>query len=279
MQSHFPTARSSQLALTSRFTAALTFVALACAVALPASAATLDRIKETGRIKLGYLVDARPFTSRSEGAVAEGYGAALCGQVVEQVNTQLSLGHLAVEWVPVVIGDQLREVQQGNVDLLCVPAAMTLGRREAVRSRSRSSRAASAPSCARTLRASCATHSPRNRAQTRCGAARPRRRFWKKTTFVSLPGMTTEEWLARTAKKLQMDARIVTAPDYRSAPAAAAAVQGRRVLRRPRRGASASWILRSARTSWSSIGCSRTKLSRWRWRMATRISVWSWTAR
>ena len=34
-------------------------VALACA--MPASAATLDRIKETGHIRLGYVPDAKPF--------------------------------------------------------------------------------------------------------------------------------------------------------------------------------------------------------------------------
>ncbi len=34
--------------------------------AMPAAAATLDRIRETGRIRLGYLADARPFSLRNE---------------------------------------------------------------------------------------------------------------------------------------------------------------------------------------------------------------------
>jgi polar amino acid transport system substrate-binding protein len=217
MQSDFQTARRSQLSLASRFTAALTFIALACAAALPASAATLDRIKETGRIKLGYLVDARPFTSRSEGGPVEGYSAALCGQIVEQVKTQLSLGQVTVEWAPVGIGSQLREVQQGNVDLLCVPAAMTLGRREEVSfsipvfpGGVRAVLRADAPQQLRDALSEKPSPKPTWRGS-------PAAKVLERTTFVVVPGMTTEEWLARTAKKLQMDAKIVTAPDYRSA--------------------------------------------------------------
>jgi polar amino acid transport system substrate-binding protein len=216
MQSDFPTARGSQ-PLASRFTAALTFMALACAVSLPASAATLDRIKETGSIKLGYLVNARPFTSRSEGGSVEGYSAALCGQVVEQVKTQLSLGQLAVEWVPVGIQDHLRQVQQGNVDLLCVPAAVTLGRREAV--------SFSIPVFPGGMRAVLRADAPQQLrdalaekpSPTPVWRGSPAAKVLEKTTFVVVSGTTTEEWLARTAKKLQMDAKIVTAPDYRSA--------------------------------------------------------------
>jgi polar amino acid transport system substrate-binding protein len=217
MQSDFPTARGSKLPFASRFTAALTFIALACAVALPAPAATLDRIKETGRIKLGYLADARPFTSRSEGGAVEGYGAALCGQVVEQVKTQLSLGNLTVEWVPVGIQDHLREVQQGNVDLLCVPAAVTLARREEVSfsipvfpGGVRAVLRADAPLQLREALAEKPSPNPVWRGS-------PAAKLLEKTTFVVVPGMTTEQWLARTAKSLQMDAKIVTAPDYRNA--------------------------------------------------------------
>ena len=207
-------ARGLQLPLTC---AVLTFITLACATALPASAATLDRIKETGRIKLGYLADARPFTSRSEAGNVEGYSAALCGQVVEQVKTQLSLGHLTVEWVPVGIQDQLREVQQGNVDLLCVPAPMTLGRREEV--------SFSIPVFPGGVRAVLRADAPRQLRDALSEKPSPKpawrgspaAKVLEQTTFVVVPGMTTEQWLARTARKLQIDAKIVTAPDYRSA--------------------------------------------------------------
>ena len=217
MQTDFHSARRQQLSLASRFSAALTFIALACAVALPVSAATLDRIKETGRIRLGYLADARPFTSRGEGGGVVGYGAELCGQIVEQIKTQLSLSQLTVEWVPVGVQDQLRQVEQGSVDLHCVPAPITLSRREKVSfsipvfpGGVRAVVRADAPFQLRDALAVKPSPKPTWRGS-------PAAKVLEQTTFVVVPGMTTEEWLARTAKKLQIDARIVTAPDYRSA--------------------------------------------------------------
>ena len=217
MQPDFLTARDSQLSFASRFTAALTFIALACAGALPVSAATLDRIKETGRIRLGYLTDARPFTSGGEGGAVVGYGAALCGQIVEHIKTQLSLPQLNVQWVPVGVQEQLREVERGNVDLHCVPAPITLSRREKVSfsipvfpGGVRAVVRADAPFQLRDALAVKPSPKPTWRGS-------PAAKLLEQTTFVVVPGMTTEEWLARTAKKLQMDAKIVTAPDYRSA--------------------------------------------------------------
>jgi polar amino acid transport system substrate-binding protein len=217
MQTDFPTARGSQLSFASHLTAALTFIAIACAAASPVSAATLERIKETGRIKLGYLADASPFTSRSEGGAVEGYGAALCGQIVEQIKTQLSLDQLTVEWVPVGVQEQLHEVQQGNVDLHCVPAPVTLSRREQVSfsipvfpGGVRAVVRADAPFQLRDALAVKPSPKPTWRGS-------PAAKLLEQTTFVVVSGMTTEEWLARTAKKLHMDAKIVTAPDYRTA--------------------------------------------------------------
>ena len=100
--------------------------------AMPASAATLDRIRETGSIKLGYLADARPFSFRNESGAAEGYAVALCQQVADQVKKGLALPGLTVEWVPVTLDDRLSDVQQGNVDLLCAPTSATLARRQDV---------------------------------------------------------------------------------------------------------------------------------------------------
>ncbi len=41
--------------------------------ALPASAQTLDRIRDAGRIKFGYLADARPFSFAATAGAADGY--------------------------------------------------------------------------------------------------------------------------------------------------------------------------------------------------------------
>ena len=68
-----------------------TFVMALLAVALippawptPASAATLDRVKQTGKLNLGYRADGRPFSYRDELGNADGYAVALCKAVAEQ---------------------------------------------------------------------------------------------------------------------------------------------------------------------------------------------------
>jgi polar amino acid transport system substrate-binding protein len=195
--------------------AVLTLITLACATALPASAATLDRIKESGRIKLGYLADARPFTSRSAAGDVEGYGAALCGQVAEQVKSQLSLSNLTVDWVPVG-KDHLGEVQKGNIDLLCTPDAMTLGRREGV-----SFSIPVFPAGVRAVLRADASTELRNALSEKPSTkpawrGSPAAKVLEKTTYVVVSGTTTEQWLARTAKSLQIDAKVVKVADYRT---------------------------------------------------------------
>jgi polar amino acid transport system substrate-binding protein len=98
--------------------------------ALPAAAATLDRIRDSGSIKLGYLADARPFPSGTRQGRPMVYAVDLCQQVADQVKKGLALPNLRVEWVPVTTDDRLSDVQQGNIDLLCAPTNATLTRRQ-----------------------------------------------------------------------------------------------------------------------------------------------------
>src|SRR5262245_4406339 len=100
--------------------------------AVSASGATLDRVRESGHLRLGYLADARPFSSRAESGEAEGYAVELCKRVAEQVKADLHVTDLAIDWVQVSPDDRLREVQAGGIDLLCAPMTPTLGRRQDV---------------------------------------------------------------------------------------------------------------------------------------------------
>jgi polar amino acid transport system substrate-binding protein len=212
----FLIARGSRLSIVSRAPAVLTLFALGCAAALPASAATLDRIKETGHIKLGYLVDARPFTYRSDSGGVEGYGAALCQHIADQVKTQLSLSSLSIDWVPVMGDSRLSEVQQGNVDLMCTPAAVTLSRRQEVSfsipvfpAGVRAVLRADAPTALRDALSETPSTKPVWRGS-------PAAKVLEKTTFAVVSGTTTEEWLKGGLKKFQIDAKVVTVPDYRT---------------------------------------------------------------
>jgi ABC-type amino acid transport substrate-binding protein len=184
--------------------------------AMPASAATLDRIKETGTIKLGYLTDARPFSFRNESGAAEGYTVALCQQVADQTKKELALPGLRVEWVPVAFENRLNDVQQGNIDLLCAPTSVTLTRRQDVAfsipvfaGGNRAVLRADAPAALRE-----ALSESRNTRAVWRGA--PAAKVLKGTSLAVVAGTTSEKWLEGRRAALQVDARIVPVADYRS---------------------------------------------------------------
>jgi polar amino acid transport system substrate-binding protein len=193
------------------------FATLMLAVALPASAATLDRIKEAGRIRFGYLPDARPFTYQGEGGRVEGYTAALCEQIATHVQAQLAVPQLKVEWVPVKFENRLQEVQQGNIDVLCAPTAVTKSRQETV--------AFSIPTFPGGVRAMMRLDASRALRQALAEkpdsttTAKPSNAATKallKTTFGVMSGTTTETWLNERRQSLQVDAKVVTVPDYKA---------------------------------------------------------------
>ena len=70
--------RSKLLSLVPRALAIVPLFCVALAVALPASAQTLDRIRDAGRIRFGYLADARPYSFRNDAGAPDGYAVALC---------------------------------------------------------------------------------------------------------------------------------------------------------------------------------------------------------
>jgi len=92
---------------------------------------TLDRIRQTARIRLGYRTDARPFAFAESGKAA-GFSVALCQNVANAVKAELGLNALTVEWVPVTLEDRFLAVQQARVDLLCGADTRTLARMKEV---------------------------------------------------------------------------------------------------------------------------------------------------
>jgi polar amino acid transport system substrate-binding protein len=192
---------------------AAVFVALA---AVPASAATLDRIRETGSIKLGYLADARPFSFKNDAGTADGYSVALCQQVADQVKKELAQPGLKVEWVPVTFENRLSDVQQGGIDLLCAPTSATLARRQDVSfsipifaGGNRAVLRADAPAALREALAE-------SRSTKAVWRGSPAAKVLKGTSFAVVSGTTSEKWLEGRRSALQVDARIVTVADYRS---------------------------------------------------------------
>lgn len=110
----------------------LAAVLLALLPATAASADTIDRIRESGKLTLGYRTDARPFSYMDASGNATGYAIALCEAVTAAVQAESGVASLAVQWVPVTVEDRFSAVQNSKVDLLCGPDAETLERRKEV---------------------------------------------------------------------------------------------------------------------------------------------------
>jgi polar amino acid transport system substrate-binding protein/glutamate/aspartate transport system substrate-binding protein len=105
----------------------------ACAMAPAVAAAdgTLDRIKETGEIRLAYRADASPFSYELDGKPG-GYSVNLCLEVADRLQDDLNLPKLTASFVQVTAENRFDALMEGQADLLCEATTATLSRREKV---------------------------------------------------------------------------------------------------------------------------------------------------
>ena len=196
-------------------TLAIAFLAtgvLPLAVPEPASAATLDRVQQTGKLTLGYRADARPFSYKDESGNAAGYAVGLCQQVAEKIKSEQGISTLTVEWVPVTVEDQFQAVRDGKVDLLC-GAAETLTSRKDVDF--------SVPIFPGGIGAILRANAPVGLKEVLSGRP-PSGPLWRgypaqileKQTLCAVGGTPSEKWVSDSLDKLQLTASIVPVKSY-----------------------------------------------------------------
>jgi polar amino acid transport system substrate-binding protein len=95
---------------------------LAIAASTPAAAGVLDQTRASGVLRLLWMPDAAPFSFALNGQPA-GYEIDLCRRIAAIVAPGLK-----VEWQSVSLADGLKQIGQGQGDLLCGPITITLGR-------------------------------------------------------------------------------------------------------------------------------------------------------
>ena len=209
--------RGHRLWFTARAVALSVVLTLVFGAANPLGAQTLERIRESGHIKLGYLADARPFTHGTGAGAPEGYSARLCQAIAEQAKIQLALSDLTVDWVAVSTDAPLREVRGGSVDILCTPVSATLARRRdvsfSVPVYPGGVRAVVRADASVALR-DALSESPRTRPVWR---GSPAATVLGKSTFAVVSGTTAESTLRDRLVVFQIDAKTVSVPDYRTA--------------------------------------------------------------
>jgi polar amino acid transport system substrate-binding protein len=192
-------------------------VVAAISAALPAGAATLDRIRDTGHIRLGFMTDAPPFSIRADGGAPDGYAVSLCKGVAESIKRDLALPGLTIDWVPLAANERLTAVYKNRVDLLCAPMSETLGRREHASfsipifaGGNRAAIRADAPAALRNVLLESHPTKPVWRGS-------PAATVLESTKLAVVSATSGEAWLYERAKTLQVNADIVRVPDYRTA--------------------------------------------------------------
>jgi len=93
---------------------------------------TLDKIKETGVVQLGYRETSRPFSFRGSDGQPAGFSVDLCAQVAGALRESLKLPGLKAVWVVVTPADRIPKLVKGAIDLECGSTTITFGRMEQV---------------------------------------------------------------------------------------------------------------------------------------------------
>jgi ABC-type amino acid transport substrate-binding protein len=104
---------------------------VAALLVLPMSVAaqTLERVRDSGVLKIGYREDAAPYSYKNAIGQPAGYTVALCQAVATDVAAEVGRAELAIEYVLVGTEDRFKALQDGRIDLLCSADTATLARR------------------------------------------------------------------------------------------------------------------------------------------------------
>lgn len=196
-------------------TGLLALLVLWLADVVPAAAETLDRIREAGKLVVGYRVDAGPFSYRDGSGKAAGYSIELCEKIAEEVKAAVGLSNLAVDWVPVTLEDRFRAVKESRIDLLCGADTVTLSRRMDVafsipifESGIGVVVRADAPIALRGVLGRQAQAGPIWRGSPAL--------ILENKTFAAVTGTTSERWLADRYEQFQIPATLASVKDYAS---------------------------------------------------------------
>jgi glutamate/aspartate transport system substrate-binding protein len=108
------------------------FAVVYCVLPALAAAGTLDQIKASGEIRIGYRSDAPPLAFNDSSGQAAGYSVDLCKRIATAVKEQLKLANLKVTFVPLTSADRLEAIVKNKADIECGATTMTLSRERKV---------------------------------------------------------------------------------------------------------------------------------------------------
>ena len=112
--------------------AASLLAVISCALPALALAGTLEQIKKSGEIRIGYRTDAPPLAFNDASGQATGYSVDLCKRIATAVKEELKLADLKVTFVPLTSADRLDAIVKNKADIECGATTITLSRAEKV---------------------------------------------------------------------------------------------------------------------------------------------------
>ncbi|MBL0699767.1 MAG: amino acid ABC transporter substrate-binding protein [Desulfosarcina sp.] len=109
----------------------LLIVFLASPLAAQELTGTLQQIKQSGQIRIGYRVSEPPMSFLDKDGNPTGYSIDLCKYIVTEVENKIGAG-VKVEYVPVTSKGRFKALADNKIDILCGSTTKTLSRSELV---------------------------------------------------------------------------------------------------------------------------------------------------
>jgi glutamate/aspartate transport system substrate-binding protein len=99
---------------------------------LAESASTLEQIKKSESIRIGYRESEPPMSFLNKNKLPIGYSVEICLHVANEVKGMLKNPNIAVKYVPVTASNRFEALRDNSIDILCGATTKTLARSELV---------------------------------------------------------------------------------------------------------------------------------------------------
>ncbi len=173
----------------------------------------LARIKQSGKINIGYVDVASPFVYRDNEGRAVGYLAGICQGIADQVKNGLGLPALTVNWTQVSSDERYRALQDHRIDLLCGDPETLTGRKFI---------SYSVPVYPGGVGALMRTDAPRGLRELLSGDIEPHGPIWRASpaqllnaqTFSAVKDSPTARWLNDRINEFKLTAHVVNVSNH-----------------------------------------------------------------
>jgi len=99
---------------------------------LAADISTLEQIKKSGEIRIGYRETEPPMSFLNKDKQPVGYSIELCLHIANEVKSTLQNPNIATKYIPVNASNRFDALRDNSIDILCGSTTKTLSRSELV---------------------------------------------------------------------------------------------------------------------------------------------------